>query len=117
MSGDTNGFLDVFETLRPQGPFVRGDANMNGTVTTADSTLISDWLFFGGPTPDSLDASDANDDGAVGVADITAIINFINNGTPLPCPFSTPQPLCSGRDPTADALTSARVFQAGTTCN
>jgi len=111
-SSDTNGFRDVFESLRPQAKFIRGDADLNGTVQSADSTLIQNWILNGGSTPRNLDAADANDDAVIDISDPVTISDYLSGGAPLPCPFSSPQPSCCGKDPAkgtpsvGDALTS-----------
>lgn len=101
--GDTNALPDIFETLSPQGDFVRGDANADDFVDNEDVSFIRDFLFFGGPTPVCLDAADANNNGVIDVVDIAFLNNFVQNchtNPPPPAPF----PNC-GPDTVADALT------------
>lgn len=82
-------------------PFLRGDADANGTVEMADAVRIFGFLFLG--TPRVLpckDAADANDSGNVDLSDGVTILSYLFLGGPeLPPPF----PGC-GYDPTEDAL-------------
>ncbi len=77
--------------------FIRGDADANGIVDTADAIMILNSVFAGGPLNCAL-AADANDDGSINTSDFTIIVSFVNFGTILPPPF----PVC-GQDPTLPA--------------
>jgi len=77
-------------------PFVRGDANSDGTVDIGDAISVLGFLFSGGTTPACLDAADANDDGSVDIGDAISILAFLFSGAgALPPPFPAP-----GVDPT-----------------
>jgi Tol biopolymer transport system component len=106
IADDTNIVRDVFQTLSPGGPFIRGDASPNGAVDISDAVFVANWLFVGGFAMPCIDAADANDDGEVDVSDAAFISNFIfAGGIPPPCPFScTASTSCCGNDPTADGL-------------
>jgi hypothetical protein len=106
ISGDLNGVKDIFQTLSPGGPFIRGDADVNGRVELSDAVSITTWLFIGGAPPDCLDAADANDDGEVDVSDAALISSFLfSGGMPPLCPFSCSSTTsCCGLDPNTDAL-------------
>lgn len=58
---------------------VLGDVNSDGSVTTADVTVLVNYLHGSG-TVDVVIA-DVNRDGAIDIADVTAIKNIISNGT------------------------------------
>ena len=76
-------------------PFLRGDADGNGTVDALDATAVTSFLFAGTALP-CMDAADANDDGAVTNADAVQILTL--GVLPLP------GPLTCGPDYTADTL-------------
>lgn len=80
-------------------PFIRGDANSDGSVNLGDWVAVLTFLFGGGTAP-CLDAYDTNDDGAVNVGDaIFGLTYQFGGGLPIPEPFF----LC-GFDPTPDPL-------------
>jgi len=79
---------------------LRGDANNNNQVNSADATYISNYLFNGGPTPPCLDAADVNDDGTVDISDISYLNSYLFLGGPAP---PSPFPSC-GSDPSSDSL-------------
>ena len=58
---------------------VLGDVNSDGSVTTADVTVLVNYLHGSG-TVDVV-AADVNRDGAIDIADVTAINNIISSGT------------------------------------
>ena len=84
-------------------PFLRGDANRDGTVDIADAmTILS--TFLGGEEWESLvcqKAADANDDGAVDIADPIYLLDYLLGGGSAP-PEPFPQ---EGPDLTSDELT------------
>ncbi len=89
-------------------PFLRGDANRDGTVDIGDGVTVLDYLF--GPTDLSqcLVSADANDDGSVDIADAVTILDLLfASGDPLPSPY----PDC-GDDDTADALPDCSAFDS-----
>ena len=82
-----------------QIPFVRGDANQNGSVNLADAIFGLAYLFQGQQAT-CLDAIDVNDNGAVNIADVIALLAYLFSGGPEPAvPFPT-----AGNDPTLDAI-------------
>lgn len=62
----------------------RGDADGDGEVILADAVFIIDFIFTGGPPPDSFYAADANRDGVVNLADAVYTIFYIFKGGPAP---------------------------------
>jgi hypothetical protein len=80
--------------------FARGDVNLDGRVSIADSMAIRDFLFLGLDMPPCLDAADVNDTGGIDIADEIFVLNhlFLDGPTPPP-PF-----LVSGPDPTDDVF-------------
>jgi hypothetical protein len=103
---DMNGVQDIFQSPSPQGPFIRGDVDLNGRIEITDAIRITNWLFLGGVIPACLDSADANDDGMIDLSDVTVIISYLfQGGAPPPCPFCcSPTTSCCGRDPTGDGL-------------
>ncbi len=80
-------------------PFVRGDANADGTINLADPIFNLNYQFSGGPSF-CLEAQDTNDDGTVNIADPVYNLTYqFKMGPPPPAPFSN-----CGPDATADAL-------------
>ena len=87
-------------TGRPEGVFLRGDANESGRVDISDAIVILDHLFLGGVAPPCEDRLDATDNGRVDITDaIFALRYLFLGGDVLPPPFPDPGP-----DPTDDAL-------------
>lgn len=79
-------------------PFLRGDANGDGTHDVSDPVTILRWLFSGSQPSVPLDALDVNDDGSIDVSDAVYNLSFLFTGGPPPHePSSEP-----GFDPTPD---------------
>jgi hypothetical protein len=62
-----------------------GDSDGNETVSIGDAVFIINYIFGGGPAPNSLEAADSDCSGAVSIGDAVYIINFIFGGGPAPC--------------------------------
>jgi hypothetical protein len=91
LDADGDGWLDACPHR-----FVRGDANLDGSVDIGDAVSILAGLFAAGEIH-CADAADANDDAALDIADaITLLGNLFGTGTWVPggC----------GADPTPDPL-------------
>ena len=85
--------------LEAGSEFLRGDANLDGTVDLSDAVRDLQFLF-GSIGLDCESAADANDSGGIDIADPIHLLSALfENGAPIPAPF----PLC-GTDPTPDAL-------------
>lgn len=104
--GDMNNRQDIFQSPSPQGPFIRGDVDLNAVVDISDAIQILNWLFQGGPVPACHDSADADDDGTISPTDPTVITNYLFLGGPQPpCPFCcSAAASCCGKDPTGDGL-------------
>jgi len=94
------------EALLVLGPhdatFIRGDANMDGSLNIADPISILALLFPGGSAPYCRDAADGNDDGQVDVSDPISILDSLFlSGRGLPRPGDDG---VARFDRTADAL-------------
>jgi len=106
--GERGNWSDIItcsaEDPRPPVSFIRGDANMDGILSTADMISIQRWAFTGEDAPTCIDAMDITDDGDVSGADILAVayylfgMQFGTNGGPFdggaqpPAPFPEPGP-------------------------
>ena len=71
--------LTIYETT-----FIRGDANGDGNINSADVSYIINYLFVGGPAPNPLWVGDANSDGNINSADAAYLINYLFVGGPAP---------------------------------
>jgi len=81
-------------------PFIRGDADLSGSIQITDAIRVFSHLFLGEGALTCMDAADANDDGAVNIADGSAILGRLFLGwEPLSAPSGSPGP-----DPTPDGL-------------
>jgi hypothetical protein len=80
-------------------PFVRGDADSDGTVTIADPIAILGYLFLQGDEPTCLDAADPNDDGAIDLSDAVCLLLYLFGGST----FDPPLEVC-GPDGMPDLL-------------
>ena len=68
----------------PGGTMLRGDANGDGKINSADVSYLINYLFVGGPAPQPWQAGDANCDGKINSADVTYLINYLFVGGPAP---------------------------------
>jgi hypothetical protein len=64
--------------------FLRGDANHDGVINSADISYLINYLFIGGPLPVPYSAGDANNDNVVNSADVVFLINYLFVGGPPP---------------------------------
>lgn len=91
----------------PEGPFVRGDCNADGSVNLADAIRLLLHVFPEGLPPAMTcgDACDANDDGALQISDAVMVLGFLFDPsvTALPAPW----PNC-GADASGDAIDCTR---------
>lgn len=91
--------------LVPQGPqFVRGDANSDGSIDTADAVAMLGYLFLSASVA-CAQAGDADDNGRLTISDPVILLGHLFGGGPLTLP--APWPGC-GVDPTTDALCCAQ---------
>jgi hypothetical protein len=71
--------------LSQENPFECGDANSDGRVNVADAVYLIQYIFLGGPAPDSINAGDANCDGTINLGDVVYLISYVFRGGPPPC--------------------------------
>jgi hypothetical protein len=83
-------------------PFLRGDANSDGTVGIADAINILGYAYEGGDEPSCPDAADADDNGLVDLPDAMRILYWSFAGGQAP---ASPGPYFCGHDTSVDVLT------------
>lgn len=66
--------------------FIRGDADLSGSVQLTDAVVILMALFLGGAQLECLDAADANDVARVDISDPIFILHYLFMGGPEPPP-------------------------------
>ena len=81
----------------PDPPFIRGDVDGDGNLSTlVDALFLLGFGFGGGPSPICLEASDVDGDGAFNaLVDVLYLLAFGFQSGPPP---TIPYPLC-GDDP------------------
>jgi len=73
--------------LNKYAGLLRGDANGDGAINSADVVYLINYLFKDGPEPDPWEAGDVNCDGTINSADVVYLINYLFKGGPPPgCP-------------------------------
>jgi uncharacterized protein (DUF362 family) len=82
--GTDNPELIELITINDPSYYIRGDANGDGVIDTADVVYLVNYLFLNGPAPDPLWVGDTNSDGDVNVADVTYLVNYLFIGGPPP---------------------------------
>lgn len=81
----------AFEYIDPVR-FIRGDANLDGTLDIGDPIAVLGFLFLGG-SMGCLEAGDFDDDGALDISDAVSALNFLFLGGPEPAePYPDPGP-------------------------
>jgi hypothetical protein len=96
----SRGSVHVLFGLPPRVPFVRGDANDDGSIDITDAIFTLGFLFLGGGAPPCEDAADADDRGTLEITDPVYLLNYLFSGGPEP-----PPPLeTAGLDSTEDTL-------------
>ena len=60
-----------------------GDANCDENVSVSDLTMLVDYMFRGGPTPD-VNGGDVNDDGFINISDINYLVDYLFRSGPPP---------------------------------
>jgi hypothetical protein len=69
------------------GPYfdLRGDVNLDMSVSVADVVYLINYLFKGGPAPSPSFLGDVDCSDEVGVSDVIYLINYLFKGGPAPC--------------------------------
>jgi hypothetical protein len=82
-----NSNSDNVSILLNQSTPIRGDANRDGVINSADIVYLINYLFKGGPAPQPWEAGDVNCDDVINSADVVYLINYLFKGGPPPgCP-------------------------------
>jgi len=76
--------IEFDEIIVLELPRVCGDANGDGSLDVSDPTYLLNYLFLGGPPPESLDIVDVNRDGRLDVSDAVRVLDFLFRGGPRP---------------------------------
>jgi hypothetical protein len=101
VSGEaTRGSVHVVFGLPPRVPFVRGDANDDGSTNIADAVFTLGFLFLGASRPPCEDAADMDDSGILEITDAVFLLNHLFSGGEEPPPPRE----AAGEDPTQDRL-------------
>ncbi len=66
-------------------PFTCGDADNSDLVTISDAVYLINYIFSGGPAPNTIDSGDADCSGLVTISDAVYLINYIFSGGNAPC--------------------------------
>ncbi|KPL05534.1 MAG: hypothetical protein AMJ73_00295 [candidate division Zixibacteria bacterium SM1_73] len=78
------GLETLYEDYITVVKLLRGDANGDGVINSADVVYLINYLFKGGPAPEPLEAGDVNCDGIINSADVVYLINYLFKGGPPP---------------------------------
>jgi len=79
-----NSTSDDVSVLLNQSSHIRGDANGDGVINSADIAYLINYLFKSGPAPDPLWLGDCNCDGVINSSDVVYLINYLFKGGPPP---------------------------------
>jgi hypothetical protein len=63
---------------------IRGDANGDRVINSADVSYLINYLFVNGPAPQPWQTGDANCDDTINSADVAYLINYLFVGGPAP---------------------------------
>lgn len=64
-----------------------GDIDGDNSITLLDITFLINFLYKGGPAPDSMENADVNNSGSVNILDILYLIKYLyKSGPPPNCP-------------------------------
>ena len=89
--------LGADEIVTDQTPFIRGDADQDGIITTGDLILLQ-CVLYSTCTTDCEDALDWDDDDKLTLADYVLCQDFLySSGPPPPPPYPNcgPDPFCN----------------------
>ena len=83
----STAYGDYWPTFKPGYLVVKacthGDANCDDKINVSDLTFLVNYLFKGGPEPDSR-GGDVNGDTSITVSDLTYLVNFLFKSGPPP---------------------------------
>ena len=85
MDDRRDGNWDIYaKMVEGDWPIIRGDANDDGVINSADIVYLINYLFKGGPAPDPLWVGDVNCDEIINSADVVYLIDYLFKGGPPP---------------------------------
>jgi len=64
---------------------IRGDVNLDLTISVSDVVFLINFLFKGGPAPSPSFLGDVDCSGETNVSDVIYLINYLFKGGPAPC--------------------------------
>lgn len=91
-------------TVQVGVPFVRGDANTDGSLDIADAVVSLACLFQSGTPPTCLATADSNGDGVVNISDAVHLLTYLLSGGAAP---PAPYPQCGFGSSTASCAAYA----------
>ncbi len=65
-------------------PYICGDVNANGAITSSDIIYLVNYVFKSGPAPKPIESGDANNDSVITSADIIYLVNYVFKSGPAP---------------------------------
>ncbi len=80
-------FLTPARITSSETPFIRGDANTDGTVDISDTAFMLEYLFVSGEPTSCWDAFDADRNFKLEITDPIRVFQALFVGEPLPGPF------------------------------
>src|SRR2546426_11532634 len=93
LSVTLTGFCLLFPLSAWGVDFIRGDANGDGIVSSADYYRILGFLTGRFEPPDCMRSADVDDSGVVEIADLTYLSLYLSGSGPAPLPpFPNPGP-------------------------
>ena len=80
------GYVDAFVTkLSWTSEYDCGDVNTDEQVDLLDAVFMINYIFVGGPAPQSLSLAEVDCSGSINIADVVLLINYIFRAGPAPC--------------------------------
>ena len=82
------GCQDRYPFINPlHNTLIQGDANKDWVIDIGDVVYLINYLYRGGPSPDSLELADCNCDDIVNVGYVVYLVSYLyRNGPPPGCP-------------------------------
>ena len=83
---DQGGFDAFVSKLTWMPNYPCGDVNTDEQVDLLDAVFLINYIFVGGPAPQTLSLGDVNcSGGTINIADVVLLINYIFRSGPAPC--------------------------------
>ena len=78
--------IGAFDSAGCTAVLLCGDIDGDANVTVGDIVYLINYIFKGGPPPNTISMADVNNDGRVNVGDIVGLINYAFRQQPIDCP-------------------------------